>query len=113
MKKLLFSLFLAALLTFPSFSSAFADFPPSSWTRQTGYFDKISHKLGFGFLNTATGWTALFFEPARPGNKFAGLAKGIGYTVSNTAGGLIHAVTFPVPLDVPLPGGGISREYKS
>lgn len=56
---------------------------------------------------------ALFYEPTRPGNKLLGLAKGIGFAISNTAGGAIHAVTFPVPLDVPLPGGGISREYKS
>lgn len=96
----------------PFAQPAFAEFKPSSWTTQKNYSDKISHKLGFGFMNTATGWTALFYEPTKPGNKLAGLAKGIGYTVSNTAGGLIHAVTFPIPVDVPLPGGGINHEYE-
>ncbi len=111
MKKRFLPIFIVLLLTLSQ--SAFAAFEPSPWTKKTTYYDKISHKLGFGFLNTATGWTALLFEPVKPGNKFLGLAKGIGYNISNTAGGMIHAVTFPIPIDVPLPGGGISGEYAS
>lgn len=104
--------FLVFFVLFIGLRLGFAELEASPWTAQKSYADKISHKLGFGFLNTATGWTALLFEPAKPGNKFIGLVKGIGYTISNTAGGLIHAATFPIPVDLPLAEGGISYEYK-
>ncbi len=85
---------------------------PSDWTCEPTYLGKISQKLGFGFLNITAGWTALFFEPAKHQNFFIGVAKGIGYTLTNTAGGILHAATFPIPLDIPLPQGGIAYEYK-
>jgi hypothetical protein len=84
----------------------------SDWTHEPTYLGKISQKLGFGFLNITAGWTALFFEPAKDQNFFVGVAKGIGYTFTNTAGGILHAATFPIPLDIPLPQGGIAYEYK-
>jgi hypothetical protein len=84
----------------------------SDWTQEPTYFGKISQKLGFGFLNITVGWTALFFEPVKDNNFFIGVVKGIGYTVTNTAGGILHAATFPIPLDIPLPQGGIAYEYK-
>ena len=108
-----FSPFLMAATLLLFASPAFAEFKPSPWVDKTPYAEKISQKLGFGALNFFTGWTALFFEPARPGNKLAGLGKGILYTITNTAGGAIHAVTFPIPIDLPLPEGGISHEYES
>lgn len=86
-------------------------FEASPWTQETTYTEKASHKLGFGFMNTFTGWTAFLYEPANDSNLITGLGKGIFYSISNTAGGMIHAVTFPIPLDVPLPHGGISYEY--
>jgi len=93
--------------------SAYAEtFEPSPWTQEPTYFGKISQKLGFGFLNITAGWTALLFEPCRKQNFFVGVGKGIGYMVTNTAGGILHAATFPVPLDIPLPQGGIAYEYK-
>ena len=85
---------------------------PSDWTHEPSYLGKISMKLGFGFLNITAGWTALFFEPTRDQNFFVGVAKGIGYTLTNTAGGILHAATFPLPIDIPLPQGGIAYEYK-
>ena len=84
----------------------------SDWTHESTYLGKISQKLGFGFLNITAGWTALFFEPVKDKNFFVGVAKGIGYTFTNTAGGILHAATFPIPLDIPLPQGGIAYEYK-
>lgn len=84
----------------------------SDWTREPTYLGKISQKLGFGFLNITAGWTALFFEPVKDPNFFVGVAKGIGYTFTNTAGGILHAATFPIPFDIPLPQGGIAYEYK-
>ena len=93
--------------------SAYAgSFEPSDWTREPTYLGKISQKLGFGFLNISAGWTALFFEPTKDQNFFVGVAKGIGYTFTNTAGGILHAATFPLPFDIPLLDGGIAYEYK-
>jgi len=86
-------------------------FPPSSWTLDKTYPDKIAHKLGFGFLNISVGWMAVFYEPLHGNYFFDGLAKGIFYALTNTAGGALQAVTFPFPVDIPLPHGGISYEY--
>jgi len=83
---------------------------PSAWTRTHPYFNQIGHKLGFGVLNMGTGWMALFQEPFRPGGFFKGFARGVGYTVIYTGGGALHAVTFPIPVDIPLPKGGLSFE---
>ena len=86
-------------------------FPASSWVADKTYPDKAAHKLGFGFLNISTGWMALFYETLRGKYFFDGLAKGAFYTLTNTAGGILHAVTFPVPVDIPLLHGGIVYEY--
>jgi hypothetical protein len=82
----------------------------SAWTRTHPYFNQIGHKLGFGILNLGTGWMALFQEPFRPGGFFKGFVRGIAYTVIYEAGGGLHAVTFPIPVDIPLPRGGLSFE---
>ena len=105
---------LAAFVFFSLLSGSVhaGSFEPSDWTQEPTYLGKISQKLGFGFLNLTAGWTALFFEPARDQNFFVGVGKGIGYMVTNTAGGILHAATFPIPLDIPLPHGGIAYEYK-
>ena len=87
-------------------------FESSDWTQEPTYLGKISRKLGFGFLNITAGWTAFFYEPSTGQNFFVGLGKGVVYTFTNTIGGVLHAATFPVPLDIPLPQGGIAHEYK-
>lgn len=108
------SCFLAVLLTFalhvPSSSAAIENWQPSPWTKETTYVEKSINKLGFGLLNGLTGWTALFFEPMREENKFTGIVKGAWRTLTNTAGGALHIVTFPIPVDLPLPDGGVSFE---
>jgi len=101
-----------ALFSFLAGTAYAGSWEPSGWTREPTYLGKIGQKLGFGFLNITAGWTALFFEPCRDQNFFVGVGKGIGYMVTNTAGGILHAVTFPIPLDIPLPQGGIAYEYK-
>lgn len=88
-------------------------FEPSPWTQEPTYLGKVSNKLGFGFLNMTAGWTALFYEPCNGQNFFVGLGKGVGYFFTNTVGGVLHAATFPIPVDIPLPHGGIAHEYKS
>ena len=90
-----------------------AIFEPSPWTQKEPYAEKIGNKLGFGILNVATGWTALFFEPTLAGGFWKGLGRGILYTITDTAGGAIHAVTFPIPLDIPLPNGGVQFYNKA
>jgi len=105
----------AVLLSFSCSHTCFANayFPASPWTKEEKYFEKISSKLGFGVVNLLTGWTAFFFEPGLNDSFFLGLGKGILYTVTNTAGGAIHAATFPIPLDLPLPEGGIRYQRRS
>lgn len=106
-------MFAALVLFFAVAASVYAgEFAPSDWTQEPTYLGKISQKLGFGFLNLTTGWTAFFFEPARDQNFFVGVGKGTVYTFTNTIGGVLHAATFPIPVDIPLPHGGITYEYK-
>jgi hypothetical protein len=104
---ILFAAILLILFCRASLAAVFEPLKPSAWTYKSAYTDKVIYKLGFGLTNGLTGWTAFFFEPARENNFFAGLLKGTWQTITNTAGGAIHIVTFPVPLDVPLPDGGV------
>lgn len=112
MKKFTHTLIAAAV--FFSFSAsgyaAFDNFKTSSWTSEKTYVDKSIHKLGFGLTNLTIGWTAIPFEMSRNTNLYTGFFKGIWRTVTNTVGGVIHTATFPVPLDVPLPDGGVNFE---
>lgn len=104
---------MAFVLFFTLAGSAYAGtFESSDWVREPTYIGKISQKLGFGFLNMTAGWTALFFEPTKKQNFFMGVGKGVVYFATNTVGGVLHAATFPLPLDIPLPHGGIAYEYK-
>lgn len=96
------------LFLFPISSEA-AGFKSSAWTQEEKYVDKIRHKLGFGILNVSVGWTSILYEPYYTG--WWGLATGPINAVLNTGEGAIHAVTFPIPVDLPLPEGGISYEY--
>lgn len=98
------------LLASSSVQAAFENWKPSPWVESEPYVEKSINKLGFGLLNLLTGWTALLFETYRYENKFIGVLKGTWRTVTNTAGGAIHTVTFPIPVDVPLPDGGVSFE---
>ena len=99
---------LAGAFLFPT--TAHAALRPSVWTKQPTYGGKMIGKLGFGLLNFFTGWDALFQEPSHEGKFFKGLAQGIAYTIAYEAGGAIHAVTFPIPIDLPLPQGGVHFE---
>ena len=95
-------------------TSSFAGFEnlkPSPWTKdQTSYIETTVGKLGFGTLNTITGWSSIFFDTYRYDNKFQGLIKGSWRFITNTVGGALHMATFPFPFDIPLPDGGVSFE---
>jgi len=86
-------------------------FPPSSWVGEKTYLDKVTHKLGVGIQNISIGWMALLYEPVRGKYFFDGVVKGLFYTFTNTAGGILQAATFPAPVDIPLLHGGINYEY--
>jgi len=112
MKKLIpFLLLFVFALAFPvcAGEDTATSWPESSWVKTEPYVEKIGHKLGFGVLNLTTGWTQLFFEPVRHG-LIKGLYRGIIHTVAATGGGALHAVTFLIPFDIPLPEGGVHFE---
>ena len=89
-------------------------FAASPWTEANTYSDKAYEKLAFGVKNTLLGWTDLFYEPYRydveGNNVWAGMGKGLFDAVINTAGGAVHAVTFLIPVDVPLPENGVNYD---
>ena len=107
MKKIFAFIILTACMAGPGKTAwAAENFKPSPWVTTRPYFEQTGHKLGFGILNLTSGWLAFFYESTR-GNFFSGLGRGIWRTIAYTGGGAIHAVTFPIPVDLPLPQGGI------
>ena len=114
--KRLIGISLLILTAMSTSTAAFAacEFKASPWTEKTAYADKTTGKLEFGLKNLLGGWTAIFSTPTKFQNEGKnvllgtgkGLVKGIFYTV----GGALHTVTFPIPIDVPLPEGGVSFE---
>lgn len=52
-------------------------------------------KLNRGVINTATGWTEIFLQPARHG--FSGLLTGPAYAVGRTVIGPLEIATFLFP----------------
>lgn len=95
-----------------SFALPMSEFPASEWTNRNGYVSKTVGKLGFGLMNLLGGWTGIvseFYEQPEDNPAAAGI-RAIARVVTNTVGGAIHTVTFPIPVDVRLPGGGTSFE---
>ncbi len=86
-------------------SSAFA----SPWAENPGYFPKVFGKLGFGLKNTFLGWTQMFIESTQPKYKtdWEGFCVGMAGALIYTGNGLVHLVTFPIPVDVPDLGKGV------
>jgi len=90
------------------------EFKASPWVEKTSYGDKMTGKLEFGLKNLLGGWTAIFSTPTKFQNEgknvYLGTAKGLVKSVIYTVGGALHTLTFPIPIDVPLPNGGVSFE---
>ncbi|MDP3920636.1 MAG: hypothetical protein Q8R76_07515 [Candidatus Omnitrophota bacterium] len=107
MKKAILMLVLAAMVLTPI--NAFAAASP--WTQEATYSAKATAKLAYGFKNAVLGWTELFSVPeayaAEDKNVLAGIGKGLCNSVVYTVGGLIHTATFLLPIDLPLPQGGV------
>ncbi len=106
MKKVLGSLLILAVMLTPALA-----FAASPWTEKATYSERVGAKLEFGVKNTLLGWVDLFYEPNKAitdkGNVWGGLGKGIVDSLINTAGGAVHAVTFLIPVDLPLPDNGV------
>lgn len=83
----------------------------SPWTQYNSYGEKISKKLEFGLKNVLGGWTEIYNRPVNAykakQNVASATAQGLGLGVMDTVGGLLHVVTFPIPVDIPLPGNGV------
>ena len=108
MKKMLAVAVLVVAAVFLSQTVAFAASP---WMDETTYTSKAGAKLGFGLKNVVLGWTELLTKPvdyhAEGRNVFEGIGAGLANTAVYTVGGAFHAVTFFVPVDLPLPNNGV------
>lgn len=88
-------------------------FAVSPWAESGTYSEQATGKFKFGFKNLFLGWTELFTEPqeaqSEGRNFIQGLGQGVVNFVLDTAGGVLHLVTFPITqIDIPLPENGIS-----
>ena len=108
-KKLALVMLMIAILAGTQTLGFAADASP--WTTETTYMAKTGNKLSFGLKNALLGWTELFTVPAKSHedgkNLIEGFGTGILNTVIYTVGGVLHAGTFFIPVDVPLPNGGV------
>ena len=87
-------------------------FAASPWTSETTWSNKAKAKLVFGLKNLLGGWSEILTEPMNYNkegkNVPEGIAKGLFNAVVFTIGGALHVITFPFPVDVPLPDNGIA-----
>ena len=87
-----------------------AGFAASPWTTETTWKGQTIGKLDFGVKNFFGGWTELFTEPwgKKGGDFFKYVGLGIFDAVTDTVGGALHIVTFPITqIDVPLRHNGV------
>lgn len=95
-----------ALLAAPMTAAA-----QSPWANEASYADQAGGKLKYGLKNALLGWTSLVRDPIKANengeNFLVGLSRGVINSIGQTVGGVLHAVTFPIPqIDFPLPAGG-------
>ena len=102
------ALLVLAAIILMSCSSAFAASP---WTEQKETKDKILGKLDFGIKNLLGGWTEIINRPIKyhkDGKTVSeGALVGLYNATYDTIGGALHVITFPIPIDVPLPNNGV------
>lgn len=109
MKKSVSLLIVLAILLAPTLA-----FAGSPWTEKTTYAEKVNGKLSFGAKNLLLGWTDLFYQPhaaQKDGkNPWGAFGKALITAPLITVGGAVHFVTFPIPVDVPLPHNGVQLD---
>ena len=111
-KSIAFLVFIILIMPKMSLALPMREFPASPWTKEGSYLSKTVGKLGFGLVNVIGGWTGIvseFYAEPEENIAVAGM-RALARVVTNTVGGALHVVTFPVPKDIPLPGGGTSFE---
>src|SRR5689334_6587092 len=111
MKKVMGILIILALLTAPTL--ALAETAASPWVAETTYSGKVVGKFNYGFKNLFLGWTQIFYQPylaqKNNTNQWKALGKGLfWYFPVDTVLGAAHVVTFLIPVDVPIPDGGVN-----
>ena len=112
MIKKIITLTLLALMLSLSQNLAFAESSP--WTQNGTYLEKTMGKFEFGLLNFLGGWSEILIRPAIYSEDDKNFFLGVGHGVLNAAiftlGGAAHLVTAPIPLDIPLPNGGVASD---
>ncbi len=75
----------------------------SPWTKHESYAGKVSGKFVFGLKNSLFGWMHWWKQAHNPrfDHPWQGFCYGIGRSITDTAAGLIHLATFPIPVDFP------------
>jgi len=105
MKKIISLVVVLSMLLAP------AAFAGSPWASEKTYGEKTVGKLEFGLTNTLLGLSKAVTVPMAYSNEgknvWAGVGQGLIEAVVDTVGGAVHLVTFPFPVDVPLPGNGV------
>ncbi|MDP3921052.1 MAG: hypothetical protein Q8R76_09655 [Candidatus Omnitrophota bacterium] len=83
----------------------------SPWTEEADYYAKSVSKLQFGLKNVVFGWSEIFTQTtaaaAEDRPQIEGFGEGLWNAIVYTALGAVHVVTFPIPLDVPIPNNGV------
>ena len=101
---------LIILTTFVLATPVFAA-EPSPWTKKLTYMGKTFGKFGFGLKNALLGWSEVLTEPYdayKADESFlSSIGKGIYHACADTVFGVIQVGTFFIPIDLPLPEGGV------
>ena len=100
-----FPLLMRSLCRNPTAFGAFEKIRGKSWTKKPSWTSRSASRSAY-----LAGWTAFPFEIAKHGNIFEGIGMGLWRTATNTVGGILHTATFPIPVDIPLPDGGVKFE---
>jgi len=72
------------------------------------YHKTVSNNLNSGLQNLLLGWTEIIMQPINDPAVLPGFLKGPLYAVIVTIGGALKIATFAIPIDIPLPDGGVN-----
>ncbi len=86
----------------------------SEWAKKEGYWAKTGGKFVFGLKYILFSFSEPWLESNEPEYKreWEGFCAGLGKFVVYEAAGIIHLVTFPIPVDVPDVGIGLHLPSK-